>query len=371
MVVSTMVVTATTTIQQNRTQIATFDLFQEDFEGTGLPIGWLNVDSDGDSYEWDCDWTYTPNSGLECAASASYINEIGPLNPDNWLITPPMTASATSILSYWVSAQDPSWPADHLEVWISTIGTTVPGDFTDQVDDYTESDDTWKQRTVDLSNYDGEIIHIAFRHCESTDWYWIKIDDVEVTNVTLPDDITPPETICELMGDMSGDNYIGDILVTLIANDEESGVNYTMYDLDSTGFVEYNDPFIVSELGDHTIEFYSVDNAGNIEDTKICSFTIICPLSIEITGGLGVNIRIINSASTDIMDVNWSITIDGMLVILGKETSGTITAIPAGGETQVKSGFVLGFGPVTVKASAGCAEVTSSGILLIFLILGL
>ncbi|MBU0497488.1 MAG: choice-of-anchor J domain-containing protein [Candidatus Thermoplasmatota archaeon] len=371
MVLSTMVVSASTTIQQEKNQATAFDIFQEGFEGVGVPTGWLNVDSDGDSYEWECDWTYTPNSGLECAASASYINDIGPLTPDNWLITPPMTTSATSTLTYWVAAQDPSWPADHLEVWISTTGTTVPGDFTDQVDDYIESDDIWKLRTVDLSNYDGQAVHIAFRHCESTNWYWIKIDDIEVTDVTLPDDITPPETTCELIGEMSGDDYIGDVTVTLIATDGESGVNYTMYDLDGTGFVEYNAPFIVSDIGDHAIEFYSVDNAGNIEDTQSCTFSIICPLSIEITGGMGVTITIMNSASTDMIDVDWSITVDGIFVIFGKEATGTIAAIPAGGTTVVKSGFVLGIGPVTIEATAGCAEATSSGLLLLFFFLGL
>ena len=155
-------------------------LLTEGFEGTGLPTGWLAVDNDGDSYNWDCDWTYTPHGGVQSAASASYINGVGALTPDNWLITPALNTYGSD-LTYWHAAQDPAWASDHVEVWVSTTGTTVPGDFTDMVDEFTETSSTWSQRTVDLADYDGETIYIAFRHCECTDWYWIKIDDVEVT----------------------------------------------------------------------------------------------------------------------------------------------------------------------------------------------
>jgi len=159
-------------------------ILSEGFEGTGLPSGWLNIDDDGDSYNWDCDFTYTPHTGLECAASASYINDIGALNPDNWLITPAidLTSYSSASLDYWVTAQDATYPSDHLEIWISTTGTDIT-DFTDQVDDYTETDDIWKERTVDLSTYIGETIYIAFRHCESYDMYWIKVDDITVSGV--------------------------------------------------------------------------------------------------------------------------------------------------------------------------------------------
>ena len=155
-------------------------LLTEGFEGTGLPTGWLAVDNDGDAYNWDCDWTYTPHAGLQSAASASYINYVGPLTPDNWLITPALNTYGSD-LTYWHAAQDAAYAAEHVEVWVSTTGTTVPGDFTDLVDEFTETSSTWSQRTVDLSDYDGQTIYIAFRHCEVTDMYWEKIDDVEVT----------------------------------------------------------------------------------------------------------------------------------------------------------------------------------------------
>jgi hypothetical protein len=121
-----------------------------------------------------------------------------PLTPDNWLITPPMIASDITELSYWVAAQDPDWAQEHIEVWISTTGTTVPDDFTDQVDDYTcpAGSSDWSERVIDLSSYDGENIYIAFRHCDCTDWFWIKIDDVTVTNIEFGEPPKIPDLDC-------------------------------------------------------------------------------------------------------------------------------------------------------------------------------
>ena len=158
-------------------------LLDEGFEGTGLPTGWTSIDNDGDGYDWDCDWLY-PRTGLECAASASYINGVGALNPDNYLITPQLGLTSYSggsaDLTFWTAAQDPSYPSDYIEVWISTTGSGAT-DFTDMVFAFTETDDTWKEHVVDLSAYTGEDIYVAFVHTASYDQYWIKVDDVLVT----------------------------------------------------------------------------------------------------------------------------------------------------------------------------------------------
>ena len=164
-------------------------LLTEDFEDPDVPAGWLNIDSDGDTYKWDCDRTFTPYGGSGCATSSSYISNIGPLFPDNWLITSAIDLSGYSSieLSYWVAAQDNDYANDHLEVWVSTTGNNLT-DFTDQIDDYIETDCVWKERIVDLSFYVGETVYLAFRHCECTDMYRISLDDItlEGTGATVP-----------------------------------------------------------------------------------------------------------------------------------------------------------------------------------------
>jgi len=158
---------------------------EEGFEGGVIPTGWLNIDSDGDTYVWSivASPSWPPHSGTYSAMSASWDSV--PLTPDNWLITTAIDLTTTTMdvvtMDYWVAAQDPDWAGEHIEVWISTTDTSIVN-FTDQVDDYTCPLDTdqWFMRTVDLSDYLDEIIYIAFRHCESTDWFQIKIDDISV-----------------------------------------------------------------------------------------------------------------------------------------------------------------------------------------------
>jgi hypothetical protein len=89
------------------------------------------------------------------------------------------------------------------------------------------------------------------------------------------DDTTPPFTSCGLYGTMwEYDYYISPVTVELTAYDEESGVNYTKYKLDEGSWTEYTTPFVVSEEGNHTLIYYSVDNAGNKEDDNTVDFTI-------------------------------------------------------------------------------------------------
>ena len=63
-------------------------------------------------------------------------------------------------------------------------------------------------------------------------------------------------------------------MITLTATDDMTGVDYTMYNLDSASWTIYTIPFTVSDDATHTIEYYSVDNNGNIEPVKSSDFKI-------------------------------------------------------------------------------------------------
>jgi hypothetical protein len=99
-------------------------------------------------------------------------------------------------------------------------------------------------------------------------------------------------------------------------------------------------------------------------------------LSIEdIAGGFGVSAVIKNTGEGNATDVEWSITLDGGLIILGKETKGTITTIPAGDEETIKSGLIFGIGKPTITITAECFEgasdeETASGLVILFFVLG-
>ena len=130
-------------------------------------------------------------------------------------------------------------------------------------------------------------------------------------------DTTPPVTNCTLEGIKEGDLYVGPVTVTLNATDDISGVNYTMYSVDRGEWYQYVDPFIVSDYGAHIVCFYSVDNAGNVESEKNCTFTIktpditppvtICTLDGEMVGGVYVSDVTVTLMSTDDMSgVNYT-----------------------------------------------------------------
>ncbi|MBE3136403.1 MAG: hypothetical protein IMZ43_03285 [Thermoplasmata archaeon] len=72
----------------------------------------------------------------------------------------------------------------------------------------------------------------------------------------------------------SNGQYASNVTVTLNANDVSSSVNYTMYKLDDGGWTTYVDPFVVTTDGNHTLYYYSIDLAGNIEPTNEAEFKI-------------------------------------------------------------------------------------------------
>jgi len=96
--------------------------------------------------------------------------------------------------------------------------------------------------------------------------------------LVLDDDTTPPVTTNSFDPPTpNGENgwYVSNVTVTLNATDDESGVNVTYYTLNATGgWHRYTEPFLMSMDGNHSIEYYSVDNAGNVEDIK----SVICKI---------------------------------------------------------------------------------------------
>lgn len=91
-------------------------------------------------------------------------------------------------------------------------------------------------------------------------------------------DQIPPTTRADLDGtNGSGDWYVSDVTVSLLADDDDSGVASSEYALTVTqstygrqstdGFVPYTSPIVLSE-GVYELLYRSTDKAGNIEEAK-------------------------------------------------------------------------------------------------------
>jgi hypothetical protein len=82
-------------------------------------------------------------------------------------------------------------------------------------------------------------------------------------------DATPPVTTDSVAGTSgAGGWYTSDVIVTLNATDAESGVSFVQYRLDGVAWIAYGGPIAISSGGRHTLEFASIDAAGNREAVR-------------------------------------------------------------------------------------------------------
>ncbi len=163
------------------------DGYAFDFENDyveGRLIGWKTIDADGDSYNW----TLSPtgegmghNGSDGVVMSYSYSNYSGPLNPDNYLVSPQLAITANNhYVSFWACALDELYPADHFGLAVSTTGTSA-SDFTMlQEWTMTAKQGGWYEYSVDLNNYVGQNVYIAIRHFNSYDNFCLCVDDIFV-----------------------------------------------------------------------------------------------------------------------------------------------------------------------------------------------
>lgn len=159
------------------------------FETTDPINCWTFVDSDGDGYGWTNEFLVGEDyahGGEYFMASASYVNDVGALQPDNWMISPAIVVPASGLtLSWYAAAQDADYPDEYYAVYVSTTGSSTT-DFTTAVYQGIVEGATYTQKTVYLDAYAGQTVHIAFRHFNVTDQYWLKIDDISLTAASGP-----------------------------------------------------------------------------------------------------------------------------------------------------------------------------------------
>jgi Cleaved Adhesin Domain/Secretion system C-terminal sorting domain len=157
---------------------------------TIIPGGWQIIDNDGDSYNW---YSYsianTAHSGAKSLTSESWKAGIGALTPDNWLISPAITLEDTTYLYWWIATQDDEFPNENYGVYLSTTGDTI-SDFTILLfSEVLEADNEfWQHRSLDLMEWAGETVYLAWRHHNCTDNYKVKIDDILVTTEFVDND---------------------------------------------------------------------------------------------------------------------------------------------------------------------------------------
>lgn len=168
-------------------------LYSEGFEEGAE--GWSFFDADGDGNNWEVsnDNGVKVHTGTAVLASASYINNQGALNPDNWAFTPAVQLTQDNYLSFWVTAQDQSWAAEHYAVYITDVAPTADnlGDCTVLIAE-TEfpngnpaetGANNYQRFVVKIpSSFEGKTVYVGFRHFNCSDMFRLNLDDVGISN---------------------------------------------------------------------------------------------------------------------------------------------------------------------------------------------
>ena len=261
-------------------KVAPLDVpYSEDFE-SGYADGWFFIDSDGDGYVWGTEYGIKTTSGGYALASASYINNVGPVTPDNWAFTPAVQLTTDNYVSFWVGAQDTDWKNEHYAVYIaetvpyiddlSTYTTLIPetvfpsGDFIELY-----NDGNFEHVAVKIpSTYDGKVVYIGFRHFNCTDFFWINLDDVSIVE-GMPS-VTSTVTYGDYLGQW--DTPAGEVI-----NIEEKvdGVSYSISGLTGQGTYPVEAEFaygllilkeqVVSTSGDVDIVLQGTDGSSRYD----------------------------------------------------------------------------------------------------------
>jgi len=129
-----------------------------------------------------------------------------------------------------------------------------------------------------------------------------------------------------------------------------------------------------SEKGSYIVKAKTKDNHGAESNwSDPFEMTITAPkLDIEIKGGFGVTVTIVNDGDAPATNVSWSITFDSGFVFPALK-NGMIPTISAGGQAPIQV-LVFGFGKTTFTVSVMCDEgisvkkIAHASLLLIFVI---
>ena len=165
------------------------------FETEDDVAAWTMVDSDNDGYIWSWNHNITSwyaadsqpeydtfaHQGTGCIVSASYINTVGALTPDNWAVSPAIDLSNASddvAVSFYAKGVDSKYCEEIFTIYAGTTPdvadmVAISGDFT--------ATGSWKKYSASLAAYAGEqTVYVAIRHHDVTDQFILDLDDVEI-----------------------------------------------------------------------------------------------------------------------------------------------------------------------------------------------
>ncbi|NGX85392.1 carboxypeptidase regulatory-like domain-containing protein [Aequorivita sp. KMM 9714] len=305
---------------------------EEGFE-SWPPTGWETYKLGESTNGWRQDWEYISHSG-----NRSAHNQISNDQGDNWLVTPQIEVVSDNYqFIFWDYHKANSVQYyDKASVLISA-GSQDPSDG-DFVEVYTTptpiNENTWEERIIDLSAYNGQNIYVAFRY-EGT-WHRWYVDDVTVS----PDDFTDGglTSIVNPTG-VSETPVVEDVIVTLtnhgtteineinidwkvnnvsqdpfsatnlnLASGNSTEINLGSFNFNSSGAYEIS--ALLDLTNDFVIENNEIEGIYTISSHQDASVLAVSPEGMQPNTGLTDIKATIKNEGPNIIDfitVNWSI----------------------------------------------------------------
>ncbi|GEM_PF-1534834 len=158
------------------------DYFEDD--GSGNPSwrsSWYTADNDGDGNKWI--WVYNEGNAPYAYEGSGFFASLSQMNgnaltPDNFAIVGPIPLKAyQNVLTFHMGGLGPdSQNQEHFRVYYST--SLNGGSWTSISNEFTTNGE-YQTYSVDLDNYAGQSIYIAFRHYNCTNQTMLRLDAVE------------------------------------------------------------------------------------------------------------------------------------------------------------------------------------------------
>jgi subtilisin-like proprotein convertase family protein len=201
----------------------------EEFEGAVFPPNcWNLIDADQDGSMWSNAGNTIGYNGGNCAYSYSFTSNLISELPDNYLITPQLSPLNNEHLSFYVAAYNGY--EENIQVVLSTSGAAV-NDFNIILLDEVVSGIDWRLRAVDLSEWWGQNIYIAFRHHDSGGNLALKLDHIQYPTWTNPGQVCIYQSVAEenhILG-KTYPNPFGEKLNITLTNEETGDLIIQLY----------------------------------------------------------------------------------------------------------------------------------------------
>ncbi|WMI67601.1 T9SS-dependent choice-of-anchor J family protein [Mangrovimonas sp. YM274] len=163
-----------------------FEGFFEGFEDGFPPEGWAIF---GSALGVE-DWVVNQSNPYEGSNSAHIMYEAAVADTEDWMVTSQidLTNATNAELRFYTRQEFDDDYGTVYQIRISTGSQTAPADFDTLItwDENELNDDAqvYEEKIVDLSEYDGEVIYIAFVRIQNDGDSWY-IDNVSVGQFTL------------------------------------------------------------------------------------------------------------------------------------------------------------------------------------------